>query len=646
MPEFKIKIKRGTQNPASGALDVGELGFNTATKTLFVGNGTGQSASAFLNETDVVTSLSTSLNGLSLSNSGQGDVALSGTLGASSGGTGQTTYSTGNLLVGNGSGTLSKLSTGSSNQLLRVASDSTLEWWTPNFLTSFDNASNYAFKTISVSGQSDVVAESNTDTLTLVAGSNVTITTNATSDSITIASAHPSVSAASSVNNSGRTYIQDITLDAFGHITAIASATETVTDTNNYITGFSYTGGTTAGPTATITVDGLSDISVGAIPSASGTASGIVTTGAQAFAGDKTFNNNVVVKGNMTVEGTLLTKDANEVNIGDAIILLNAEETGSPTEDAGIEVERGTSTNAQLIWDESAGEFVAGLIGSLSPIVTEATETQLSVVDNGSGSFLTDVTVSDHAITLSRGNFTETTLSVSNGTAGDFVSSISVSNHAITVNKTAWPTFNQSTTGNAATATALETARTIAGVSFDGTANISIPLANLSTVTLTSPADGDYLKYDSGTSQWVNEAFPTLTTTFLELTDTPASFGTAGQIVKVNGTADGLVFGDANDHEHSADDITSGTLPVGRGGTGATSFTSGAVLIGAGTSAVTTLSRSGIDTRSTFPAASHAIGSHSDVTVTSVADGELLQYSSSSSAWVNVNTIDCGEYTV
>ena len=43
-----------------------------------------------------------------------------------------------------------------------------------------------SFKTIQVSGQSDVVADSSTDTLTLVAGSNITITTNATTDEITI----------------------------------------------------------------------------------------------------------------------------------------------------------------------------------------------------------------------------------------------------------------------------------------------------------------------------------------------------------------------------------------------------------------------------------------------------------------------------
>jgi hypothetical protein len=54
-----------------------------------------------------------------------------------------------------------------------------------------------------------------------------------------------------------------------------------------------------------------------------------------------------------------------------------------------------------------------------------------------------------------------------------------------------------------------------------------------------------------------------------------------------------------------------GTLIVGNGGTGTTSFTSGNVLIGAGTGAITTLSRSGIDSRSTFPAAQHSIASHS-----------------------------------
>lgn len=45
---------------------------------------------------------------------------------------------------------------------------------------------NEAFKTISVSGQSDVVADDPTDTLTFVAGTGITITTNAATDEITI----------------------------------------------------------------------------------------------------------------------------------------------------------------------------------------------------------------------------------------------------------------------------------------------------------------------------------------------------------------------------------------------------------------------------------------------------------------------------
>ena len=44
----------------------------------------------------------------------------------------------------------------------------------------------------------------------------------------------------------------------------------------------------------------------------------------------------------------------------------------------------------------------------------------------------------------------------------------------------------------------------------------------------------------------------------------------------------------ASSHNHAASNITSGTLGVARGGTGANTFTSGAALIGAGTGAVTT----------------------------------------------------------
>lgn len=50
------------------------------------------------------------------------------------------------------------------------------------------------------------------------------------SGSITVS--HADTSTQSSVTNNGRTYIQSVTLDGMGHVTAISSATETVTDTH------------------------------------------------------------------------------------------------------------------------------------------------------------------------------------------------------------------------------------------------------------------------------------------------------------------------------------------------------------------------------------------------------------------------------
>ena len=70
-------------------------------------------------------------------------------------------------------------------------------------------------------------------------------------------------------------------------------------------------------------------------------------------------------------------------------------------------------------------------------------------------------------------------------------------------------------------ATALETARTIAGVSFDGSANISIPITGLDDVhTSMSPSDGEVLTYDS-TNGWQAEAVSSAVVTVIdESTDT------------------------------------------------------------------------------------------------------------------------------
>jgi len=88
-----------------------------------------------------------------------------------------------------------------------------------------------AFKTISVSGQSDIVADGATDTLTLVAGSNITITTSAGTDEITINStASGSVTEAfKTISVSGQS---DIVADGATDILTLVAGTNMTLTTN------------------------------------------------------------------------------------------------------------------------------------------------------------------------------------------------------------------------------------------------------------------------------------------------------------------------------------------------------------------------------------------------------------------------------
>lgn len=73
--------------------------------------------------------------------------------------------------------------------------------------------------------------------------------------------------------------------------------------------------------------------------------------------GVTSINGDTNVVGNLTVTGTTTTVNSNEVNIGDAIILLNSDETGTPSQNGGIEIERGTADNVALFWNESADSW-------------------------------------------------------------------------------------------------------------------------------------------------------------------------------------------------------------------------------------------------------------------------------------------------
>ena len=69
----------------------------------------------------------------------------------------------------------------------------------------------------------------------------------------------------------------------------------TDTNTNYYPTTFTWTNGTSKGPTGSLTGTGMSAVSFGAIPAASKSNSGVITTEDQEISGVKYFNNGVFV---------------------------------------------------------------------------------------------------------------------------------------------------------------------------------------------------------------------------------------------------------------------------------------------------------------------------------------------------------------
>ena len=69
------------------------------------------------------------------------------------------------------------------------------------------------------------------------------------------------------------------------------------------------------------------------------------------------IDSNLIISGNLTVQGNTTTLNTETLSVEDNIVILNSSVTGVPSVDAGIEVERGSSTNVQLRWNETADKW-------------------------------------------------------------------------------------------------------------------------------------------------------------------------------------------------------------------------------------------------------------------------------------------------
>ena len=187
---------------------------------------------------------------------------------------------------------------------------------------------------------------------------------------------------------------------------------------------------------------------------------------------DVTIGNDLTVTGNLVVNGDTVTLNTATLDVEDATIRVAKGATSlANTNGAGIEF-GASSSKPTILWDNTNGRLVSNKIFGATSFVGD-------VAGNSSTATALANARTIHGVSFD-GTANIDLSEVIQDTVGAMFSSNTETGIAATYEDSdgtidlVVATLNQDTTGNAATATALETARTIHGVSFDGTSNIDL----------------------------------------------------------------------------------------------------------------------------------------------------------------------------
>lgn len=181
------------------------------------------------------------------------------------------------------------------------------------------------------------------------------------------------VDAQGRLTSASETSIPDPVITLSGDVTGSATMTNlgdvtitTIIEPNSVALGTDTTGSyvsTISGTSGEITVSG------------SGSESAAVTIG---LPDDVTVTGNLSIGGNLDVQGSINSISTTEVNIVDNKVVLNTNVTGAPSADAGLKVNRGTSADVEIIWNETADQWTLTNDGTNYHEITRKYKTTLN----------------------------------------------------------------------------------------------------------------------------------------------------------------------------------------------------------------------------------------------------------------------------
>ena len=264
--------------------------------------------------------------------------------------------------------------------------------------TTFNSKASDAFKTIAVAGQSNIVADVADDTLTIVAGTGVTLTTNATTDTLTITNSAPDqtvvLTAGTGITTSG-TYPNFTITNSAPDQTVVLTAGTGITTTGTYpnftitnsapdqvvsLTGSGTTVVTGTYPSFTITSN---DQYVGTVTSVDLTAG----TGISVSGGPITTSGSITV--NNTDRGSSQNIFKNIAVSGQSTIVAdNNDDTLNVVAGTGVTITTNATTDTLTISATGSGGTVTS-IATTSPI-TGGTITSTGTIGITQSSSTTD----------------------------------------------------------------------------------------------------------------------------------------------------------------------------------------------------------------------------------------------------------------